>query len=175
MAPRQIEDAPVRPAVHARRVEEQEVGLVTGLQHPPFLDAEHRSRLAGQPAGSVFQRQHAELAHPVPEQVQPEAGVIEERKMRARVRQRHHAGGVAEHAADRLLVGVEEQRREHRVETFLEGQVEHQVERVLARLSRQLGDRALLELLARRLDHAHLAPLAVEQAEVRRGRKLLTH
>src|SRR6267378_2813219 len=75
-------------------------------------------------------------------------------------------------AADRLLVGVEEQRREHRVETLLEGQVEHEVERVLARLSRQLGDRALLELLARRLDHAHLAPLAVEQAEVRRSGEL---
>src|SRR3989441_6054510 len=32
VAPRQIEDAPVRPAVHARWVEEQEVGVVTGLQ-----------------------------------------------------------------------------------------------------------------------------------------------
>src|SRR2546426_11625413 len=104
VAPRQIEDAPVRPAVHARRVEEQEVGLVTGLQHPPSLDAEHRSRLAGQPAGSGFQRQHAELAHPVPEQVQPEAGVIEERKVRASIRQRHHAGGGAEHWADPPLV-----------------------------------------------------------------------
>src|SRR6266705_3412948 len=31
MAPWEIEDAPVRPAVHARRVEEQEVGLVPGL------------------------------------------------------------------------------------------------------------------------------------------------
>src|SRR5437773_913503 len=82
---------------------------------------------------------------------------------------------VAEHAADRLLVGVEEQRREHRVETLLERQVEHEVERVLARLSGQLGDRALLEVLARRLDHAHLAPLAVEQAEVRGGRKLLAN
>src|SRR2546425_450251 len=35
MAPRQIEHAPVRPATHARRVEEQQVGLVTGLQRPP--------------------------------------------------------------------------------------------------------------------------------------------
>src|SRR6267378_4437982 len=74
MAPREIEDAPVRPAVHTRRVEEQEVGLVTGLQRPPSLDAEQRGRLAGQPAGGVLQRQHAQLAHPVPEQVQPEAG-----------------------------------------------------------------------------------------------------
>src|SRR6267378_4983180 len=49
MAPREIEDAPVRPAVHACRVEEQEVGLVPGLQRPPSLDAEHRGRLAGQP------------------------------------------------------------------------------------------------------------------------------
>src|SRR6267143_5284388 len=39
VAPRQIEDAPVRPAVHARRVEEQEVGLVPGLQRPASLDA----------------------------------------------------------------------------------------------------------------------------------------
>src|SRR5438552_17601761 len=82
VAPRQIEDAPVGPAVHARRVEEQEVGLVTGLQHPPSPDAEHRGRLAGEPAGSVFQRQHAQLAHPVSQQVQPEAGVVEERKVR---------------------------------------------------------------------------------------------
>src|SRR5437016_11548863 len=50
VAPRQVEDAPVRPAVHARRVEEQEVGLVTGLQHPPSLDTAHPGRLAAQPA-----------------------------------------------------------------------------------------------------------------------------
>src|SRR5438093_12316430 len=38
VAPPQIEDAPVRPAAHARRVVGQAVGLVTGLQQRPFLD-----------------------------------------------------------------------------------------------------------------------------------------
>src|SRR5229473_4225872 len=49
MAARQIEDAPVRSAVHRRRVEQQQVGLVAGLEGAALLDAEHRGRLAGQP------------------------------------------------------------------------------------------------------------------------------
>src|SRR6266446_1173675 len=48
VAPRQIEHAPVRPAVHARRVEEQQVGVEAGPQDAALPDAEHRGRLAGQ-------------------------------------------------------------------------------------------------------------------------------
>ena len=93
----------------------------------------------------VGEREHAALAHPVAEQVQAEAGVVEEGEVRAGVRQRHQARRVAQHAADRVLVRVEQQRAEHRVEVLGEREVEHEVERVLAGLARQLGDRALLE------------------------------
>jgi hypothetical protein len=57
------------------------------------------------------QRQLAALAHPVAEQVQAEAGVVEEREVRAGVGQRDQARRVAQHARRPRLVGVEQQAR----------------------------------------------------------------
>ena len=48
-------------------------------------------RIAGQAAHALLQRERARLAHPMGEQVQPEAGVAEVDEVRAGVRQRHHA------------------------------------------------------------------------------------
>src|SRR6185312_14730294 len=53
------------------------------------------------------------------------------------------------------------------VEVLGEREIQHEVQRVAA--VRQLGDRALLELLVARLDDLHLVPFAVEQAKVRRA------
>ena len=92
------------------------------------------------------------------EQVQAEAGVVEEGEVRAGVGQRDQAGRVAQHAAHRGLVGVEQQRVEHRVEVLGEREIEHEVERVLVRGARELGDRALLGSCAG-LDDLDLAPI----------------
>ncbi len=75
-----------------------------------------------------------------------------------------------QHASHRGLVGVQQQGAEHRVEALLEREVEHEVERVFAGRRRELGERALLQLGARRLDDVHALPLAVEQPEMGRFR-----
>src|SRR6185503_7137444 len=172
VAARKVEYAALGPAVHGRGVEEQEIGVVPDLERAALLDAEERGRLAGEAPHRVGEREHAELAHPVPEKMQAEAGVVEEREMRARVRQRHQAARVLEHAADRGFVGVEQERAVHRVEVLLERRVQHEIERILARGARELRDRLLLELAPRRLDHLHQLPLAVEEPEMRRLRDL---
>ncbi len=54
-----------------------------------------------------------------------------------------------QHAPDRLLVGIEQQRAEHGLEVLLQREVEHQVERVLAGLGGERGHVALLVVLVR--------------------------
>ena len=78
---------------------------------------------------------------------------------------------MAQHAAHRRLVRVEEQGAEHGVEVFFEREVEHEIERIP--IAREFGDGLLLELLALRLDDVDLVPFAVEQSEVRRPRNLI--
>jgi len=163
----QVEHAALGAAIDRGRVEQEQIGVVAGLQRAAAAHAEELRRLAGQAPSRVREREHAAAAHPVPEQVQAEAGVVEEREVRAGVRERDQARRVLEHAPDGGFVGVEQQRAEHRIEVLAEREIEHAVQRVAA--IRQLGDRALLRVLALRLDDLHLVPLAVEQAEVRRA------
>src|SRR5262245_856654 len=41
MSPGQVEDTLLRPAIHHRRVEKQQVGVTAGAQHAAVADAEH--------------------------------------------------------------------------------------------------------------------------------------
>src|SRR5690606_38083554 len=132
-----------------------------------------RRRMAREAPHRLLEGEYAEPPYPVPKQMQPEAGVVEEREVRAGIGERDEARRVAQHPADRFLVGVEKHRVEHRVEPVLEREVEHDVERVLAARFGHLPDAPVLEVLAawRRHDF-DLVPFAVEEAEVRRAREL---
>src|SRR5690348_4101382 len=80
----QIVYAPVRAAVHRLRIEEEEVGVIAGLQGAAVADAIDARRMSGQAPRGLLERKHATLARPAPEEVQSEPGVVEEREMRAR-------------------------------------------------------------------------------------------
>src|SRR5258706_4900966 len=95
--------------------------------------------------------------------------------MRAGIGERDQRMRIAQYATDRGFVRVEQQRAEHGLEVLGERQVEHAVERIASRLGGERGDRALLEVRPRRLDHLYLVPFAVEQAKVLGTRDLLAH
>ena len=148
-------------------------------QQAAIRHAEHARRVRGQLAHRLGHRHRAALARPVAEQVQPEAGVVEEGQVRARVAEADDAVRVVQHAADRLLVAVEQLRGEDRAQVLGERQVEHHVERVrrLARRRSRRCSAARARACARPrdLDHLDLVPLAVEEAEGRRRRELGAH
>src|SRR4051812_30505216 len=89
LARRQVEGAAVRAAVPLVRIEEEEVGPMARLQRAALRDAEYLRRMAGQAPHRLRQREHAELARPVAQEMQAEGGVVEEREVCTRVRQRH--------------------------------------------------------------------------------------
>ena len=85
-----------RPTVAGSK--SSKVGGVAGLERAAAAGCRRRcAGIARQPAHRFLQRQRAALAHPVAEQVQAEAGVVEEREVRAGVGQRHQARRVAQH------------------------------------------------------------------------------
>ena len=114
-------------------------------------DAVLARRIAGQAAHALLQREGAGLAHPVREEVQPEAGVAEVDEVRAGVRQRDHARRMLEQRRHARVVVLVELRHELRIER----QVEHVVQGILASSARELGtgNAVLLDL----------RPVAVEQ------------
>jgi len=101
---RQVPDPRLGTAIYLRRIEEQQVGTVSGFEHAAFLDSEKRGYISRELARRLGERQGLALAHPMPQEMQAEPGVVEERQVRARVRQRYEALGVAQHLADRLFV-----------------------------------------------------------------------
>ena len=114
----------------------------------------------------------------MPEQVQPEAGVVEEGQVCAGIAQADDAVRMGEHAADCGLVGIEQGRRENGLQLVGDGQVEHRVERVAALGRRDVGDGALFMVRQRRaggFDDMHLVPFRVEEAEGGGGRELSAH
>src|SRR5436190_19986189 len=91
---RQVPDPRLRTAIYLRRIEEQQVGTVAGFERAAFLDSEKRSDISRELARGFGERQGLALAHPMPQEMQAEPGVVEERQVRARVRQRYEARGV---------------------------------------------------------------------------------
>ena len=167
-----------RAAAHGGRVEQQKIGRQAHTQQPTVGHAEHAGRVRGEPAHRFAHAHHAALASPVPEQVQAEAGVVEEGEVGAGVAQADDAVRVVQHAADRLFVAVEQLRGEDGAQVFGDGQVEHHVERVAALGARDVGHVHLLEPRVRgqcHLDHLDLVPFIVEEPEGRRRREFGAH
>ena len=88
MAAGQVEHPALRPTAHLGGIEEQQVGVVAGLQGAARTDAEQAGRVAGEPPHGLLDRQHTALAHPVAEEMQAEAGIVEEGKVRTGVGKR---------------------------------------------------------------------------------------
>ncbi len=121
----QVEDAALGAAADAGRVEQQQVGGVALAQQAALGHAEQRRALVRQAAHRLGQAHRAALAHPVAEQVQAEAGVVEEGQVRAGVAERDDAVRVVQHAAHGLFVAVEQLRGEDGAQVLGERQVEH--------------------------------------------------
>jgi hypothetical protein len=110
------------------------------------------------------------------EKVKAETGIAEKGEMRSRIGERDAGVGIAQHAAHRGLVGVEQSRGEDAVEIFRKAKIEQPVERRLSRLDGKRGDASALEtaiLRPRRFDELELLPFAVEEAHRCRARQLL--
>src|SRR5690606_6645037 len=105
VAARKVVDAALRPPVHRGRIAKQEVRVETRLESAAGPDAEERRRMAREAPHRLLEGEYAEPPYPVPKQMQPEAGVVEEREVRAGIGERDEARRVAQHPADRFLVG----------------------------------------------------------------------
>ena len=167
----QVEHALFRATADEPGVEQQQVGGVAFADQTAALQTEHLRRMRGQAPHRLAHAHHGALACPVPEQVQAEAGVVEEGQVRARITQGNDAVRMGEQPAHCLFFAVEQLRGEHRLQVFGKRQVEHHVERVATFPVRDLGNALLLVVRMFRachFDHVHLLPLAVEQAKRRR-------
>jgi len=114
------------------------------------------------------------VTRPVAEQMQAEARIVEERQVRARVAQAHHAVRVVEYATHRIFVGIEKLCGENGFEVFGDGQVEHYVQRIASLVPCNVGHGFLLIRSVLRLgdfDDPDLVPFTVEQAEGSAGRE----
>ncbi len=172
---RQVEYATLRSAAHRGGVEQQQIGGEAFPYPAAVGDAEYRSRLGGEPAHGFAQRHRAHVAHPVTEQVQTEARIVEEGQVRPGIAQAHQAVRVVEHATDGIFVGVEQLGREHGLQVLRETQVQHDVERITRLVACDVGDAPLLVASVvpkRGFDDLDLVPLTVEQPEGRGRRQL---
>src|SRR5579864_5983864 len=108
-------------------------------------DAIEPGLMAGQAAHPLDEVEGTALAHPMAEEIEPEAGIAQVDEMRARVGQRDDPRLVLDQRLDAGIDRIEEAPDKAGIKIFVEAEIEHRIERIAVRITDDLGDRAIDE------------------------------